>query len=683
MKIKYTAIASSLWFTIISAYTSNINAEQHALITHHLSNLESIIDNSFQDTCTRCISGLRLGHDLAVSGHAQLVPELLHAYCRKHGSDSVTHRALCEHKFGRRTVESGNGMADDITNVLGLMDFNTNDALDARYACHYMVANACPLPATPHYDLENWWSPKPKDAREPEPSGETVRVLHISDFHVDLDYVVGSEANCTQTQCCNQRSKNPDMAYNQVLEPAREFGEYYCDAPVSLLESTMDNIKMVDEELDDEGFEFAIFTGDMIDHEEARFQTFENAVESEKVSYEAMKNSLPDIPFYITLGNHDSYPFGQIAQEKSGFENRFSWNTEMAESLWSKYNWLKNDSQSISSSHYAAFAVTPPGFQNRLKVISLNANFWYIYNYYNFWNTSDPDPSGMFRFLSDELLASEKLGQRVWVIAHIPVGGSLSNSLPGPSQVLYQILERFSPHVIAGTFFGHTHRDEFQVLYANNGTGEPLMTAFLDESVTPYKDKNPGWRYYDIDASTFSVVDIHHYYTDLAAQSASVNTTGLAWQYGYSARATYDPENEWPVSAPLNATFWDRVVHEKILVKPEFHQTYETLAERQANRLPLCTSESCLRSMYCYFTAFSVAQTVECLASPAPISLQHITIRWPALNALTLYGFAMFGLWTVRMGGIIVGLIMVYLLIIRRRMITGTSRFSKSSYETI
>jgi len=53
---------------------------------------------------------------------------------------------------------------------------------------------------------------------------------------------------------------------------------------------------------------------------------------------------------------------------------------------------------------------------------------------------------------------------------------------------------------VTGQFFGHTHRDEVQVLYADKQLpiGEkqlPIGVAYIAPSVTPYSWMNPAYRY--------------------------------------------------------------------------------------------------------------------------------------------------------------------------------------------
>ncbi|VVT53665.1 uncharacterized protein SAPINGB_P003688 [Magnusiomyces paraingens] len=590
--------------------TPNFSEENEELIRASISQLNKIMKKSSIDSCEKCVSALELGHELAKKADAGVVTEIMTRFCRKH-KKSKHAKARCDYKFGLSTV-NGSAFGDDITNVLTLIKPRS---LDGKYICNHFLKGACPMPETPNFDLSSWWPKKPKNARQPDASGETFNVVHISDFHVDLDYETGTESNCTQSMCCNEWKYN-EASHNIVLQPAQAYGSYQCDAPNSLLQSSLENVAEINK---DKNFEFAIFTGDMVDHDDTQYLTLENAIATEKLVYSSMKKHM-NIPVYVTLGNHDTYPYAQIAQEKSGFVNRFSWNTDLAYEMWTDSNWMTEEEAANVKDHYTAFAVTT---KRGLRVISLNANLWFKENYYNYWGTdTDPDPSGLFRFLSDQLLDCEKNGQRAWVMAHVPMGGETSEAHPPATQVFNQIMERFSPHVVAGIFFGHTHRDEFTVMYAKNATEKTeenaLNVAFLDESVTPYKFLNPGWRYYEIDAKTFQVINIHHYYTrlnDSFTEVPSANDTEaikLKWEYEYSSRDAYDPEGLWPKEAPLNATFWHHVVN-KIRDSAYYRKLYLEYSYRRSPYVPECTHWNCVKKLYCYITSSTVPQVQTCM----------------------------------------------------------------------
>lgn len=44
------------------------------------------------------------------------------------------------------------------------------------------------------------------------------------------------------------------------------------------------------------------------------------------------------------------------------------------------------------------------------------------------------------------------------------LGWDSTSALPNPPNLLYQIIDRFSPHVIANVFMGHIH-DEVRYIY--------------------------------------------------------------------------------------------------------------------------------------------------------------------------------------------------------------------------
>jgi sphingomyelin phosphodiesterase len=150
-------------------------------------------------------------------------------------------------------------------------------------------------------------------------------------------------------------------------------------------------------------------------------------------------------------------------------------------------------------------------------------------------------------------------------------GYSGSDALPNPTALFYSIVRRFSPVTIAGIFFGHSHEDQLMIYYdykpsslsssgLRNTTDidytSPLNIGFVGPSVTPLTGFNAGWRMYQVDAKTFSVVDFQTYYADV---SQSNMWTTPEWKFEYDAREIYDPTRKWGQNDPLNGTFWNEV----------------------------------------------------------------------------------------------------------------------------
>lgn len=500
---------------------------------------------------------------------------------------------------------------------------------------------ACPKPETPNVTLSHMWPAKqPKHEVAPEPSfNETFNVLHISDFHIELDYTVGAEANCSSSMCCTPHSKNKlsdkhsiihdknsfyDSSYSDdgtfvkgslidvfsndtIWSPASTFGDYRCDAPEILVNSSLNSISKFSEENNIE-FDFAIFTGDLVDHDEVSLTSYEMTVESEEVVFRDIKNKLKDVPVYSVMGNHDNFPYGELAQENHGFSNMFSWNAELMADLWEDYGWLSPKESQYARKHYTGFSVET---KRGLKVIALNSNVWYKKNHYAYWNATTPDNFGQFDFLVQELVESEAKDQRVWIIAHIPFS---SDALPLPSKLFAEVVERFSPYTIANIFFGHTHLDQFQILYSSSGDDAKTIenvvaSSWISQAVTPWIHSNPSWRYYTVDKDTFSVMNAYNYYTKLNETFVN-NGEEPTWEFEYSSREGYNIT--WPETAPLNATYWHLVASE-VNSSVSSNQLYRNYAMRFSPYVPDCANSINCGYDYCYLSSFTVDEYDSCI----------------------------------------------------------------------
>lgn len=101
---------------------------------------------------------------------------------------------------------------------------------------------------------------------------------------------------------------------------------------------------------------------------------------------------------------------------------------------------------------------------SNLKIISINTMFWMKLNFWLYEKNMELDPAGVLKFLVQELNESEEQGQRVWIIGHIAPG--LTDLLYDYSASFDEIVQRYHD-TIAGMFWGHTHRDQFEISYKN------------------------------------------------------------------------------------------------------------------------------------------------------------------------------------------------------------------------
>jgi sphingomyelin phosphodiesterase len=78
-------------------------------------------------------------------------------------------------------------------------------------------------------------SAKP-DASRPSSSGKApIKVVHISDIHVDLSYEIGANWNCTKNICCRPYTTADEPGNTDT--PCGPYGNTHCDSPLTLEES--------------------------------------------------------------------------------------------------------------------------------------------------------------------------------------------------------------------------------------------------------------------------------------------------------------------------------------------------------------------------------------------------------------------------------------------------------------
>lgn len=265
-------------------------------------------------------------------------------------------------------------------------------------------------------------------------------------------------------------------------------------------------------------------------------------------------------------------------------------------------------------------------------MITLNTDFWYRSNYLNYINTTNPDNSGNLAWMIGELQDAEDKGERVWILGHVLTGWDGSNPLPNPTDYFYQVVARYSPHVIANIFFGHTHEDEFMIYYSLNGTvqdaAHALATGWIGPSVTPLTNLNSGFRMYEVDTNSFDVMEAYTFYADVNSfpkLDSTVAGPGMqlhhilqrfanpltVYKFEYSTRDTYAPIGGWPATAPLNATYWHKVTEamEANHTLISIHNTYQG---KISVKSPNCTSNACAQAKICYMRSGNVALGSSC-----------------------------------------------------------------------
>lgn len=395
-------------------------------------------------------------------------------------------------------------------------------------------------------DVRQWSVPfpstKPTTGR-PAPSGrDPIKVVHYSDIHIDPLYVEGSNAKCTKPICCRPYTAADKPGNNS--SPAGPNGDHNCDVPISLEESMYAAINDIVPDV-----AFTIFTGDIVDH--AVWNTSQPYnVEQITHAYDMMSQKLSIV--YGTAGNHEANPANAFQPNSVG--NVSQWIYDLLSGLWS--GWI--DVEAVADTEkLGAYSTRYPN--GNLRVISLNTNMNYRGNYWLYQKTMIQDPSDQITWLVQELDAAEKAGERVYLVGHMPLGDQ--NCFHDQSNYLDQVVSRYSA-TIAAMFFGHTHKDHFQISYADYSDqkfSNALVTSYIGPSLTPTSGM-PSFRVYDVDPVTFGILDSTTYIADMT--NPAFQTTGPVWTKYYSAKEAYGSLLTPPVTdsgAELTAAFWHNV----------------------------------------------------------------------------------------------------------------------------
>lgn len=193
------------------------NSTSEALVYIALAEIKSIIYEGIglSGNCSKCMAALSVGQLIARTAPSY-VPDALVSLCQSTG---FTFTSSC------KTNYAAGSFGAIWTQVLALADVT---GLDGRYICNSLSSTFCAVPATSPLNSTGWFpKPKPINATAPKPSGKRVKVLHLSDFHLDSRYQVGSEANCSSGLCCRYSA----AATSQAIIPAPLYGSYKCVLP--------------------------------------------------------------------------------------------------------------------------------------------------------------------------------------------------------------------------------------------------------------------------------------------------------------------------------------------------------------------------------------------------------------------------------------------------------------------
>ncbi|KAM8977410.1 acid sphingomyelinase-like phosphodiesterase 3b [Pelodytes ibericus] len=341
-------------------------------------------------------------------------------------------------------------------------------------------------------------------------SAERGYFWHLTDLHLDPNYTVTSDP----------KSVCPS-AGDQLVTDAGKWGNYLCDSPLALINSSLFAMRNILPDPD-----FILWTGDDTPH-----------VPNEKLGEEAVLNIVellttlirevfPTTKVYPALGNHDFHPKNQLPSQNNSIYVKIS-------EFWSP--WLNN--LSIPSFQKGAFYSEEVVNIGAGRIIVLNTNLYYDSNSVT---ASMEDPGDQFKWLEEELANASQLGKKVFIVGHVPPG-YFEKKRGKPwfrENFNKRYVETIQKHynVIQGQFFGHHHTDSFRMFYSN--TGNPISCMFIAPGISPWKTtlpgvengaNNPGIRVFEYDRNNLQVLDMVTYYLNLTF----ANNVAPRWEKEY------------------------------------------------------------------------------------------------------------------------------------------------------
>lgn len=338
--------------------------------------------------------------------------------------------------------------------------------------------------------------PAKKDISSKSKDGKTLKVLHLSDMHVDKYYETGVEADCGKPYCCRSVS-NPNNG-DKIKKESGYWGSLAsCDLPPRTLEAM---IKQIAEEIKPD---LVLWTGDNGTHD-----VWKLSEETASISTHLIGGLLNDglvkrnnITLVPAIGNHEEKDVDQF--------NPFNLTEEkmLLLNISEVYQNFVGEEKSYEFRQRGYFSYRP---LKNLKVISFNC---FLCDAVNFHLIKNPtDPLGQIDWLVKELEDSEKLNESVYIIGHIPPGEW--SFLVECNKRYNAILDRFE-NIIKGQFFGHTHNDHIYLKKGYFDKDRYTGLVFTAPSTTTYSFLNPSFRYFEVDSESYEIKNMYQYRLDL------------------------------------------------------------------------------------------------------------------------------------------------------------------------
>ncbi|KAI2655756.1 Acid sphingomyelinase-like phosphodiesterase 3b [Labeo rohita] len=367
---------------------------------------------------------------------------------------------------------------------------------------------------------------------------------HISDLHWDPSYDLGS----TSASKCASSGDRP-------TPNAGIFGDYSCDSPWTLINSTLNAMRDIMPNPD-----FIIWTGDDTPHVPNEQLGVEPVLRIIGNLTHIIKTTFPKTKVYSAMGNHDYHPKSQMPPEKNNIY-------EQTANMW--HDWLHSTSKETFKigGYYTEKLLNQTG----LRVVVLNTNLYYDQNKLT---ENIKDPADQFSWADKVLQDAAKNNEKVYIIGHVPPGffEKKRDKAWFRKEFNKRYIDLIQKHsaVIQGQFFG-----------------SPISTIFVTPGVTPWittlpgvinGGNNPGIRMFEYDTKTLLVKDMFTYYMNLTYS----NKVHERWEKEYRLTEAFRVPDASPASMH---SVMERIASDKCYLQKyyEFNSVNYDLTECNAD----------------------------------------------------------------------------------------------------
>lgn len=360
------------------------------------------------------------------------------------------------------------------------------------------------------------------------PGRETIKVVLMSDLHIDYGYKIGADNDCGKPLCCRVDSGDAPTKERS----AQKWGDFLCD----LNPLTMGNMfEYISNEIKPQAI---LWGGDSIPHNVDTLE-FNNNVDIMKSITKDVQQGLSNFRVFPTIGNHDTYPQDIIKMRIP--RSNAAINEWMP--TWQNFfdadmgQWDQFQDWGYYSMPFVDKAGNPIGKANT-KIISLNNNICYQFN----WETMTmyEDPGHQMAWFEKELESIEKAGGTAILISHVPV---LEECNQQYGRRYHALVDRFQ-HIIRFGMYAHIHKEQFQVV-RDVAFRQPILQNFIIGSATTYQGKEPSFNVIHLDPETMLPVELQTFAFDLKHANAYDEPI---WRLKYNYTETYNMVDLSPAS---------------------------------------------------------------------------------------------------------------------------------------